>query len=94
MKNLKNMVAATCLMAVLGFGAVSANAGLIVSDRCAAAPETTLAEDFGGILAVAFPMVDGIIISDRSGLIVSDKPAGCQTDGLIVSDRDGIIILD
>ena len=87
------MVAATCLMAVLGFGAVSANAGLIVHDRCAA-PETTLAEDLGGILMVAFPMLDGLIISDRSGLIVSDKSAGCQNDGLIISDRDGIIITD
>ena len=93
MKNLKNMVAATCLMAVLGFGAVSANAGLIVSDRCAA-PATTLAEDIGGIILVAFPMVDGLIVSDRTGLIVSDKSAGCQNDGVIMSDRGGLIVSD
>ncbi len=33
MKNLKNMVSAASLMAVLVFGAVSANAGLVKGDR-------------------------------------------------------------
>ncbi len=33
MKNLKNMVAAASLMAVLVFGAVTANAGLLKGDR-------------------------------------------------------------
>lgn len=100
MKNLKNIVAATGLMAVLGFGAVSAHAGLIISDRtqngspCAAAPVTSLADDLNGILLVGFPMLDGIIITDRTGLIISDRAACGATDGIIITDRDGIIITD
>jgi len=101
MKNLKNTVAAAGLMAVLGFGAVSANAGLMVSDRPAnasqpcAAPIRTLASGIMGILS-ALPMLDGVIISDRTGLMVSDRSNGCQssTDGVIISDSTGVIISD
>ena len=33
MKNLKNTISALSLMAVLGLGAVAANAGILITDR-------------------------------------------------------------
>jgi len=98
MKNLKNMVAALSLMAVLGFGAVSANAGLLISDRssngCAPVKNDILTQ-LSGILIVGAPMLDGIIILGRNGLLISDRTA-CESskDGLLISDRSGLLISD
>lgn len=94
MKNFKNMTAALSLMAVLGFGAVSANAGLIISDRSANGVETQctqeqgIVRDIAGVVAAGASMFDGIIIIGREGLIISDR-TNCST-----TSRDGIIISD
>ena len=102
MKNLKNTIAAVGLMAVLGMGTATVNAGIIISDRAAPAPNTTQCNSSGtsftaaikGILVVGmngFLLSDGMILSD--GLILSDRT--CR-DGIIISDRstNGIIISD
>ncbi len=100
MKNIKNTVAAMGLMAVLGLGAVSANAGMLVSDRGVGSSCETSGGIFNqmlGILIVGVnTTVGGILMSDRSGMLVSDRP------GMLVSDRgtgcqqsrDGILMSD
>ena len=101
MKNLKNTISALSLMAVLGLGAVAANAGLMVSDRsnnqqqlCASVKDDILTQ-LSGIIILGAPMLDGIIILGRDGLMISDKGAGCgNTNGLMISDRNGLIISD
>jgi hypothetical protein len=91
MKNLKNTISAVGLMAVLALGAVSANAGMIISDR--ATGQCTVKD--GGILQ----QIAGIIIVGApalSGMIISDAPTpGCEDkNGMIISDRNGMIISD
>jgi len=105
MKNLKNTMMAAGLMAVLGFGAVSANAGLLISDKSGAQPCGTVKDSvlnqIAGVIIVGFPMLDGILIagrdgimvSDRDGIMVSDKGCGSKT-GIMVSDRTGILVSD
>ena len=92
MKNLKNMLSAAGLMVVLGFGAVSANAGLLITDRTNNQPctvKSSFLTQLSGIIIVGMPSLDGIIIIDA--------PKGCvsnENDGIILVDRDGIIIID
>ena len=96
MKNIKNTVAAMSLMAVLGLGAVTANAGLLVSDRGIGTTPTCEAtggifNQLAGILIVgAGSSVTGILMSgDRAGLLVSDRNVGgCQA----TQSRDGILM--
>jgi len=94
MKNLKNMLTAVAMTAVLGFGTVSANAGFIISDKSATpkdcVAQTGVIDQIAGIIIVG---LNGIIIVGRDGFLITDK--GCETkDGLIITDRDGFIITD
>ena len=101
MKNIKNTIAAMSLVAVLGLGAVTANAGLLISDRGVGTTPTCAAG--GGILnqaagilivgansltGILMSDLTGILMSDRSGLLISDRNAvGCQSrSGLLISD--------
>ncbi|MCY7346970.1 MAG: hypothetical protein LH614_12215 [Pyrinomonadaceae bacterium] len=101
MKNIKNTISALGLMAVLGLGAVAANAGLMISDRstgqqqlCAPVKDDLLTQ-LSGIIILGAPMLDGIIILGRDGLMISDKGnGGCNTNGLMISDRSGLMISD
>ena len=91
MKNFKNILSAAALLVVLGFGSVSANAGLLISDRSsnqACTDKNSLLNQLAGIFVVGMPSLDGIIIVDRVNC-----PAG-ETDGIILTDRNGIIIVD
>jgi len=95
MKNIKNTIATMGLVAVLGLGATTANAGLMVSD--APVPEVQAeCTDKGGFLqtvaGVLIQGINGFLLSD--GLIISDAPTnGCETkDGFLLSD--GLIISD
>ena len=98
MKNIKNTAAAFGMMAVLGLGAVTANAGMILSDRSVGSTPTCGANTGGifsqvaGILIVgASSSLTGILMSDRSGMILSDRNAGgCQA----TQSRDGILMSD
>ena len=95
MKNLKNMVAAASLVAVMGFGAVSANAGLLITDK--SAQPCTVKDNVMQQLAGVFNALSGMILSNRDGIILTDKQsAGCEQakDGIILTDRDGLIITD
>jgi len=90
------MLSAASLMAVMVFGAVSANAGLMISDRSATTGQCTVK---GGVLqqvAGIFNNLSGLMISDLNGIIIVDAPTpGCtETNGLMISDRNGIIITD
>lgn len=93
MKNLKSMLSAASLMAVMVFGAVSANAGLIISDRATNDTKGQCTVKDGGILQ----QLAGIIILGAptlNGIIILGAPECSQTDGLIISDRNGLIISD
>ncbi len=105
MKNLKNMISAASLMAVMVVGTVSANAGLLISDRTApslqgqcATVKDSNTQNLDGIIIIGFQSVlDGIIIIGRAGLMISDKVApGCDKgkSGLLISDRSGLLISD
>lgn len=99
MKNLKNKVATLGLAAVMGFGAVSANAGLMISDRgntggCGSV-RTSVFTQLSGIIVGGLPMLDGAIILGRDGLMVSDRQ-NCEAsrDGAIILGRDGLMVSD
>ena len=103
MKNLKNMMSALSLMVVLGLGAVSANAGFMISDKSAPCQGDSITKDLadtlGGITVAGMPMLDGIIIIGRDGFMISDKASECQAtatekDGIIIIGRDGFMITD
>ena len=92
MKNFKNMISALSLMAVMVFGAVSANAGLLISDRGTGCQNTNTAQEIpnalDGIIIIGVPLVDGIIIIGRTGLLISDR-TDCNT-----AERGGLLISD
>lgn len=99
MKNLKNKVAALGMMAVLGLGTVSANAGMLISDRNANGQCGTVKDDIltqlEGIIIVGAPLLEGIIIVGRDGMLISDRNSGCTAkDGILISDRNGMLISD
>lgn len=87
MKNLKNMMAATLMTAVLMVGTTFAGTGLLMSDfagqqnSCGQATEQTN----GGIIVIGFT---GIIVIGLTGIIVGDNSRS-QT-----SCRDGILLSD
>ena len=90
MKNLKNTISAAGLMAVLALGTVSANAGMIISDRATGQCTVNdgILQQVVGIIAVGFPSLNGMIISD------APTPCDTNADGMIISDRNGMIISD
>ncbi len=100
MKNIKNTMAAMSLMAVLGLSATTANAGILLSDRgvntnqtTCGSTETGVFNQFTGILIVGLSSVTGILLGDRSGLLLSDRPTPCvqnQPEGV---SNTGIIIV-
>lgn len=101
MKNLKNKLAAFGMVAVLGLGTVSANAGMLISDRSANGQQVCSTTDsfltqLQGILIVGAPQLSGMLISDRSGMLISDRGAGCDASksGMLISDRSGMLISD
>lgn len=75
---MKNLITSITLMAVLVMGAISVNAGILVSDRSAC----TTKQD-GGIILSDYT---GIIVAGLTGIIVAGR------DGIIVAGRDGIIV--
>lgn len=98
MKNLKNMVAATGLTAILMMSATSAQAGLLMSDRAGVADweytETTIVsqctEDTGLVAKIR-----GIIVIAASGLLMSDAApveTECQQDTFVT--RTGLLMSD
>ncbi len=105
MKNLKNTVAAVGLMAVLGMGTATANAGILISDRTTPTTASTeqarctpgqnsFVSQMAGIIVVG---IKGIIVVGRSGLLLSDVAAASNTsrcsDDTTVS-ATGILISD
>ncbi len=91
MKNLKNTLVAVGLAPVLGVGSVSASTGLIISDRYTSASTCTakdggILQQIAGILSVG---LNGLMISDLHGLILSDAPVCTETNGIMISDRNG-----
>ena len=91
MKNVKNILSAAALLVVLGVGTVSANAGLLISDKTNNQPcseASSILNQLAGILIVGMPSLDGIIIIDKKTCDADGK------DGIILTDRDGIILTD
>lgn len=82
MKNLKNLLAAVTLMAVLMIGASTAKAGLLVSDFTGSAPETPCTETNDDT-----KLDWGVIVNGATGVIVNGFT------GLLVSDFTGVIVV-
>ena len=89
MKNIKNTIAAMSLMAVLGLGSITANAGLIMSDRgigdntpkCEVSNGGILNELMGILIVGVTSSATGILIVGRPGLLMSDRNVnGCQSN--------------
>ena len=76
MKNLKNMVTTASLMAVMVFGAVSANAGMLTSDRTANAAKGQCTVKSEGILQY----LTGFIIGRLTGIAIFDAPTPVCTE--------------
>ena len=91
MKNIKNTVAAMTLAAVLGLGAVSANAGLLLSDRnvnttsqpSCTASSTSVFDQLTGIIIVGFTSLTGVKLGSQPAPCVQ-SPADSATGIIIV----------
>ncbi len=97
MKNLKNTISAAGLMTVLALGAVSANAGMIISDRATGqctVKDGGILQQVAGIIAVGLPSLNGIIIIDAATPCDTKTDGMILSDGMIISDRNGMIISD
>ena len=75
MKNLKNMVSAASLMAVMVFGAVSANAGLLQNDITANTTKGQCTVKSEGILQDLAGIINGL-----TGIIIFDAPTPVCTE--------------
>ena len=92
MKNIKNTVAAMTLAAVLGLGAVSANAGILMTGRGANtnnvptcnATETGVFNQLTGILIVGFASLTGILMTDRQTPCVQNPTDGAASTGILI----------
>ena len=100
MKNLRNLMNAVTLMLVLVIGAVSANAGILLSDRSVKSDpcSTDTKVDSGIIVAGATGIIvagfTGIIVAGFTGIIVAGKGEETTNCGIIVAGRDGILLAD
>ena len=79
MKNLKNMVSAASLMAVLVFGAVSANAQLLKGDRTKVTTEVQCTVKKDGFLKGLGSFINGL-----TGITIFDT--SCKTDEETLAD--------
>ena len=80
MKNLKNTLVAVGLAAVLGVGAVTANAGSLESDGTAKTTKVQCTVESEGFL-------QGLagIVNELTGITIFDTP--CKTDNEILMDK-------
>lgn len=86
MKNLKNKLATMALLGIMMVGTVSADPGIMLSDKSNTCTPTTV-DVIEGIIVAGLA---GILLGDRSGLLMSDKSATvCQAQS-----RDGILMSD
>jgi hypothetical protein len=91
MKNLKNMLAAITMMAILVFGTTFANAGIIIAGAESGDSKTCGEGSKDGGFGVSGIIIAGIIIA-RTGIIIANA-------GIIIAKEDpnltcGIIIAD
>ncbi|CAN5321822.1 hypothetical protein BH10ACI1_BH10ACI1_30950 [soil metagenome] len=85
MKNLKNMLAAITLTAVLMLGATSANAGILLSDFTGTSNQNPCTEQTtknnGGVA-----VNDGILVAGFTGILVAGAADPTVNCGIIVGD--------
>lgn len=92
MKNIKNTLAAIGMAAVLGVGTVSANTGLLLSDRgintdqgCTVRTPGLISQ-LSGIIIIGAPQgLSGLLLSDRL-TTTCDTREDVRRDGLLLSD--------
>jgi hypothetical protein len=93
MKNIKNTLAAIGMAAVLGVGSVSANTGLLLSDRATTEQQCTvrtpsLITQLSGIIIIGAPQ-------SLSGLLLSDRlTTECDTRDTREDGRNGLLLSD
>lgn len=99
MTKLRGYIPTMLMLVTLMFGATAANAGIIVGDRTSSTEDTNTCEEtskefsFKGLFGAAATFLKtGIIVGDRTGIIVGDRQTA--TCGIIVGDRTGIIVGD
>ena len=93
MKNLKNMIAAITLVAILMIGTANAQKGVLLSElaggtggQCTNSQTDRDASGYTGIIVAGFT---GIIVAGFTGIILSDNSRSQATlcrDGLLLSD--------
>ena len=94
MKNIKNMIAAAMMTAVLLAGTTFADDGIIVAGFAGGSQNQCQqnASDNGGIIVAGFT---GIIVAGFTGIIVAGLGSGNDTNrNQTVSCRDGILLSD
>lgn len=94
MKNIKNTLATISLAAVLGVSTVSANTGLLLSDRAINDQSSNNSQNCTSHTGILDGLTGIIIIgvtNSLTGLLLSDRGAAApcqiqQRDGLLLSD--------
>ncbi len=95
MKNLKNLMTAVTLLAVLVMGAISTNAGVLIGDRTAA--ENTCTTDTKFDAGIIISEIVGIIIGGRVGIIIGGREGiiiGGRTETCQDQSRAGVLLAD
>lgn len=83
MKNLKNLMTAVTLFAVLVLGTASANAGILLGDRGVSTEDPCAENDTKFDMGIIVAGFTGIIVAGRGGIIVAGR------DGIIVAGKGG-----
>jgi hypothetical protein len=80
MKNMKNTIAAIAMLALVGFGTMTANAGIIIAKEGKTAEEPCKVSDPSVISTVTGYLLEGIIIA-KTGIIIAKE-------GIIIAKED------
>jgi hypothetical protein len=84
MKNLKNTLVAIGLAAVLGVGAATANAAVVISDSSIKETKGQCSVKDNGVFGQFAGVINGLTGINIEGLIPSDAP--CDTNEEILTD--------
>ncbi len=82
MKNLKNTLVAVGLAAVLGVGAATANAQIIIKDSSAKEPIKQCSVENDGVFGQFAGFINALTGISIEDLILSDAPCGTEEENL------------
>jgi len=92
---MKRTLTTLTLAAIMMFASTFAHAGILIGDRAAPSCSKDEAGSDTSLVKTVLAMIDGILIGDRTGILIGDNQQEPCTDGILIGDRtEGILIGD